>query len=205
MLKLNEKHSIDLSLTRAYMKPLVSSWKDVLKKVRFKNINEDKNKEATSSFEVDDVKQKRRDIKVNQYKSNEEINMEHIDKSKHFSISNELSNLTNKTKNAGLKYINVRESTLLPETNNEKVIIYQSKEADFVTTNHLTLSKLTKKALNGVYLYNIDEKDLLALQCCTCCVGCWRHCSLRCVRCEHFISCPIYCMLGNKFYQTTFN
>ena len=57
-------------------------------------------------------------------------------------------------------------------------------------------SKITKKLLSGFHAYFDEESDVVALQCCTCCIGCWRNCSHRCTGCENFISCPIYCWVG---------
>ena len=55
---------------------------------------------------------------------------------------------------------------------------------------------LTKKLLSGFHPYHDEETDVMALQCCTCCIGCWRSCSHRCTGCENFLSCPIYCWCG---------
>ena len=55
MSKLNENHSIDLSLTRAYRKPIAKSVKDVFKKVRYKNLEEE-NQEISSEDESNNNK-----------------------------------------------------------------------------------------------------------------------------------------------------
>lgn len=57
-------------------------------------------------------------------------------------------------------------------------------------------SKLHKKLLSGFHPYHDEETDMMALQCSTCCIGCWRNCSERCTGCENFLSCPIYCWCG---------
>ena len=56
-------------------------------------------------------------------------------------------------------------------------------------------NKQSKKLLSGFHPYYDKETDILALQCCTCCIGCWRRCSRRCTGCENFMSCPIYCWI----------
>ncbi len=65
--------------------------------------------------------------------------------------------------------------------------------SDFYPSKSL---KLTKKLLSGFHPYHDEESDVMALQCSTCCIGCWRNCSHRCTGCENFISCPIYCWMG---------
>ena len=80
------------------------------------------------------------------------------------------------------------------------------KKANFTALNDSIESKITKKVLSGPYYVDyIDEEDVIALQCCICCLGCWRKCSLRCVRCENFISFPIYCWLGRLIFKMLFS
>lgn len=88
-----------------------------------------------------------------------------------------------------------------------KVIHHLEEESDDDTTSTITedsgvispTSRSQRKLLSGFHPYHDEETDMLALQCSTCCIGCWRDCSDRCTGCENFISCPIYCWCGVFF------
>jgi hypothetical protein len=56
-------------------------------------------------------------------------------------------------------------------------------------------TRISRKLLSGFHPYYDKETDMLTLQCCTCCIGCWRRIHIRCTGCENFITCPIYCWL----------
>ncbi|CAF1078488.1 unnamed protein product, partial [Brachionus calyciflorus] len=53
----------------------------------------------------------------------------------------------------------------------------------------------SRKLLVGFHHHYDKATEIQSLQCCTCCIGCWRNCCDCCSGCENFISCPIYCWL----------
>lgn len=53
----------------------------------------------------------------------------------------------------------------------------------------------SRKLLVGFHRHFDRKTEIQSLQCCTCCIGCWRKCCSCCSGCENFISCPIYCWI----------
>lgn len=186
--------------------------------------NEDKveslsdDSEASSKFEV----KKRHIIKlvpvVNQLKINKKLEIENDP----ILITNELTNLNKfKEQNVEISLNNSKrikrlrfsdeklEKIKLPTVEEKKsIIVLKPKTNEKKSEDSLSIdshdselypharSKITKKFLSGFHPFYDDSSDVVALQCCTCCIGCWRNCSYRCVGCENFISCPIYCWSG---------
>ena len=93
----------------------------------------------------------------------------------------------------GFKVVSKKEK---PKEKEPEQYSIESPEPESIASDETEdYNKQSKKLLSGFHPYYDRETDILALQCCTCCIGCWRTCSQRCTGCENFISCPIYCWI----------
>lgn len=69
-------------------------------------------------------------------------------------------------------------------------------QSDYVEpSSPLPYVETSRKLLVGFHHHYDKKTEIQSLQCCTCCIGCWRKCCSCCSGCENFISCPIYCWI----------
>ncbi|RNA25991.1 hypothetical protein BpHYR1_052133 [Brachionus plicatilis] len=99
------------------------------------------------------------------------------------------------TQNSSLGYYQNSEESKpqKPKAIIEEDYDYQSDYAEPISP--LPYADTSRKLLVGFHNHYDRETEIQSLQCCTCCIGCWRKCCSCCSGCENFISCPIYCWI----------